>query len=162
MCNKHYTNCKGVLLQVNAFLITITLRQVHRKLRLSMGLSKFTKSQSGGYVYDQPSRINCSIRLDASQRSRDGVWVNRSARVENCKELAFTFFYKVCWVMHCTVADLCLSPLTNRVRDEVLSGAKFLPNPCPLPTRSSGQVTTACMLPTTLPFLMTRTMSMHY
>ena len=28
---------------------------------------------SGGYVYEQPSRINCSIWLDASQRSRDGV-----------------------------------------------------------------------------------------
>ena len=28
---------------------------------------------SGGYVYGQPSRINCSIWLDSSQRSRDGV-----------------------------------------------------------------------------------------
>ena len=28
---------------------------------------------SGGYVYEQPSRINCSIWLDASQRSRGGV-----------------------------------------------------------------------------------------
>ena len=28
---------------------------------------------SGGYVYKQLSRINCSIWLDASQRSRDGV-----------------------------------------------------------------------------------------
>ena len=28
---------------------------------------------SGGYVYEQPSCINCSIWLDASQRSRDGV-----------------------------------------------------------------------------------------
>ena len=28
---------------------------------------------SGGYVNEQPSRINCSIRLDVSQRSRDGV-----------------------------------------------------------------------------------------
>ena len=28
---------------------------------------------SGGYVYEQPLRINCSIWLDASQRSRDGV-----------------------------------------------------------------------------------------
>ena len=26
------------------------------------------------------SRINCSIWLDASQRNRDGVWVNRSVR----------------------------------------------------------------------------------
>ena len=29
------------------------------------------------YVYEQPSRINCSIWLDASQRSWDGVWLNR-------------------------------------------------------------------------------------
>ena len=28
---------------------------------------------SGGYVYEQPLRINCSICLDASQRSQDGV-----------------------------------------------------------------------------------------
>ena len=28
---------------------------------------------SGGNVYEQPSYINCSIRLDASQRSQNGV-----------------------------------------------------------------------------------------
>ena len=28
---------------------------------------------SGGYMYEQSSRINCNIWLDASQRSRDGV-----------------------------------------------------------------------------------------
>ena len=38
-----------------------------------------------GYVYEQPSRINCSIRLDASQRSWDGVWLNKSAREVKCK-----------------------------------------------------------------------------
>ena len=27
----------------------------------------------GGYVYEQPSRIKCSIWQDASQRSREGV-----------------------------------------------------------------------------------------
>ena len=44
---------------------------------------------SGGYVYEQPSRINCSIWLDASQRSRDGVTdlVNRSVREVKCKAL---------------------------------------------------------------------------
>ena len=31
-------------------------------------------------MYEQPSRINCSIWLDASQRSRDGVRLNRSVR----------------------------------------------------------------------------------
>ena len=29
--------------------------------------------ESGGYVYEQPSRINCSIWLDVFQRSGDGV-----------------------------------------------------------------------------------------
>ena len=28
---------------------------------------------TGGYVYEQSSRINCSIWLGASQRNRDGV-----------------------------------------------------------------------------------------
>ena len=32
---------------------------------------------SGGYVYEQPSRINCSIWLDASQRSREGVLIEQ-------------------------------------------------------------------------------------
>ena len=36
---------------------------------------------------EQPSRINCSIRLDVSQRSRDGVYVNRSVREVKCKAL---------------------------------------------------------------------------
>ena len=42
---------------------------------------------SGVYVYEQPTRINCSIWVDASQRSRDGVWVNRSVREVKCKAL---------------------------------------------------------------------------
>ena len=41
----------------------------------------------GGYVYEQPSGINCSIWLDASQRTRDGVSVNRSGREVKCKAL---------------------------------------------------------------------------
>ena len=42
---------------------------------------------SGGYMYEQPSRINWSIWLNASQRSRDCVWVNRSVREVKCKPL---------------------------------------------------------------------------
>jgi len=38
-------------------------------------------------VYEQPTRINCCIWLDASQRSRDGVWVNRSVSEVKCKAL---------------------------------------------------------------------------
>ena len=35
--------------------------------------NEYLAIDSGGYVYEQSSRINCSIWLDASQRSRDGV-----------------------------------------------------------------------------------------
>ena len=35
--------------------------------------NEYLAIDSGGYVYEQPSRINCSIWLDASQRTRDGV-----------------------------------------------------------------------------------------
>ena len=31
-------------------------------------LSECLAIDSGGYVYEQPSRINCSVWLDASQR----------------------------------------------------------------------------------------------
>ena len=41
-------------------------------------LLQFT--HSGGYVYEQPSRIYCSTWLDVSHRSWDGIWLNRSAR----------------------------------------------------------------------------------
>ena len=36
-------------------------------------INEYLAIDNGGYVYEQPSRINCSIWLDASQRSRDGV-----------------------------------------------------------------------------------------
>ena len=36
-------------------------------------INEYLAIDSGGYVYEQPSRINCSIWLDASQRGRDGV-----------------------------------------------------------------------------------------
>ena len=36
-------------------------------------MNEYLAIDSGGYVYEQPSHINCSIWLDASQRSRDGV-----------------------------------------------------------------------------------------
>ena len=32
-------------------------------------INEYLAIDSGGYVYEQPSRINCSICLDASQRS---------------------------------------------------------------------------------------------
>ena len=32
-------------------------------------INEYLAIDSGGYVYEQPSRINCSMRLDASQRS---------------------------------------------------------------------------------------------
>ena len=36
-------------------------------------INEYLTIDSGGYVYRQPSRINCSIWLDASLRSRKGV-----------------------------------------------------------------------------------------
>ena len=36
-------------------------------------INEYLAIDSDGYVYEQPSCINCSIWLDASQRSRDGV-----------------------------------------------------------------------------------------
>ena len=48
-------------------------------------INKYLAIDSGGDVYKQPSCINCSIRLDASQRSWDGVWLNKSAREVKCK-----------------------------------------------------------------------------
>ena len=50
-------------------------------------INEYLAIDSGGYVYEQPSCINCSIWLDASQGSRDGVWVNRSVREVKCKVL---------------------------------------------------------------------------
>ena len=35
--------------------------------------TEYLAIDSGGYVYEQPSRINCSIWLDSSQRRRDDV-----------------------------------------------------------------------------------------
>ena len=36
-------------------------------------INEYLAIDSVGHVYEQPSCINCSIWLDASQRSRDGV-----------------------------------------------------------------------------------------
>ena len=36
-------------------------------------INEYLAIDSGGYVYEQPSCINCSIWLYVSQRSRDGV-----------------------------------------------------------------------------------------
>ena len=36
-------------------------------------INEYLVIDSGGYVYEQPSRIHCSIWLNASQRSPDGV-----------------------------------------------------------------------------------------
>ena len=47
-------------------------------------INKYLAIDSGGYVWTS-MRINCSIWLDASQGSWDGVWLNRSARKVKCK-----------------------------------------------------------------------------
>ena len=48
-------------------------------------INEYLAIDSGGYVYGQPSQINCSIWLDASQSSWDGVWLNRSVMEVKCK-----------------------------------------------------------------------------
>ena len=50
-------------------------------------INEYLAIDRGGYVHGQPSRINCSIWLDATQRSRDGVRVNRYVREVKCKAL---------------------------------------------------------------------------
>ena len=50
-------------------------------------INEYLAIDIGGYVYEQPSHIHCSIWLDASQGSRDGVWVNRSVREVKCKAI---------------------------------------------------------------------------
>ena len=47
----------------------------HSKLLQFTQLNKneYLAIDSGGYVYEHLSRINCSLWLDAFQRSRDGV-----------------------------------------------------------------------------------------
>ena len=50
-------------------------------------VNEYLAIDSGGYVYKQPSCVNCSIWLDASKRSWDGVWLNRSVREVKCKAL---------------------------------------------------------------------------
>ena len=46
---------------------------LHCSSSLLSCLNEYLIIDSGGYVYEQPSCINCSIWLDACERSRDGV-----------------------------------------------------------------------------------------
>ena len=48
-------------------------------------INEYLAIGSGGYVYEQPSRINGNLRLDAYQRIWDGVWLYRSVREVKCK-----------------------------------------------------------------------------
>ena len=59
---------------------------LHRSSSLSC-VNEYLAIDSGGYVHEQPSCINCSLLRDASQRSRDGVCVNRSVTEVKCKVL---------------------------------------------------------------------------
>ena len=52
---------------------------VHCSSSLSC-INEYLTIDSGGYMYEHPSHINCSIWLNASQRSRNGLWVNMSVR----------------------------------------------------------------------------------
>ena len=50
-------------------------------------VNEYLAIDSRGYLYEQPTCINCSIWLDAFQKSWDGVWENRSVREVKCKAL---------------------------------------------------------------------------
>ena len=50
-------------------------------------INEYLAIDSGGFVYEQPSRCNCSIWLDACQTSSDGIWLNRSVREVSVKAL---------------------------------------------------------------------------
>ena len=60
----------------------------------------------GGYVYEQPWRINCSIWLD-------GVWVNRSVREVKCKALWTVLKTGYCAIDEFTFALLCVLKSLN-------------------------------------------------
>ena len=51
-------------------------------------IQEYMDIESGGYVYDYPSCINCYMWLDASQRSRDGLSVNKYVREVKYKALS--------------------------------------------------------------------------
>ena len=62
-----FESCAAVLTPWASFIFTL-----HCSSSFSC-INEHLAIESGGYVYEQPSRINCSVQLDASQRSRDGV-----------------------------------------------------------------------------------------
>ena len=74
---------------------------------------------SGGYVNEQCSRINCSIWLDASQISWDGVWLSTSTREVKCKVLwailrigycyVRTYLYFITCMLKCNVMSRIVS-----------------------------------------------------
>ena len=62
-------------------------------------INEYLAIDKGGYVYEQPSHINYSIWLDASQRSWDGVWLNRSAgEVKYISALSSPDDWILCWI----------------------------------------------------------------
>ena len=72
--------CTAVLKPLASFLT------LHCSSSLSC-INEYLAIDSCGYVYEQPLRISCSIRQDASHRSWDGVWLNRSSREVKGKAL---------------------------------------------------------------------------
>ena len=72
-----FESCAMVL---NPWVIFFTLH-CSRLLRCN---KEYLTIDSGGYVYEQSSRINCSIWLAASQRGWDGFWLNRCAWEVKC------------------------------------------------------------------------------
>ena len=65
----------GVELRILAAVLKPWASFFHSTLLQFTQLNKneYLAIDNGGYVYEQPLHINCTIWLDASQRSRDGV-----------------------------------------------------------------------------------------
>ena len=77
-------------------------------------INEYLAIDSGGCVYEQPSHINYSIWLDASQRSRDGVWVNRSVREVKLK--CFELSWGLDTALHKNLALLFYSNWKKRTK----------------------------------------------
>ena len=99
-------------------------------------INEYLAIDSGGYVYEQSSRINCSIWLDASQRSQGGVWVNRSVREVKCKGLWTVMRTRYCAISEFTFIYLSRTIQFNSASNRLLKishvSAKIVGLPTPM------------------------------
>ena len=72
-------------------------------------INEYLAIGTAGYVYEQHSRLNCSIWLDVSQTSWDGVWLNRSIREVKCKTL---WAVLMDWLLSYITMNICTAHIT--------------------------------------------------